>query len=289
MKPPAGSHSIRQVLGEGWELFCSGFATVLPWVLAAELLQIFPLTGASSDSSDMGAAFSGFFDNLGWSISIGLAQAALYAIAVLRLAKLAGQPMPGKYPSNALRSLFPVFIGYLIYSLIVIVGLSITFAVFMIGLFIAGPLFGFVLCILPLAPTAVVSTALALFIFPAVLERRGPFAALSESSRLARTNWVKVSLVISVPAVALLAAWCVQNGPEVARGIHLYLDLVQRTEEGASVGDMGTLLDSLKDQGQPKYAFGWQLGGIVLGACAWWYTLAICYAQYLDLKAAEKA
>lgn len=265
-------------------MFTAGLSTVFPWVLAAELLQIFPLTGTSSDSSDMDMVFKGFFDNLGWSVSIGLAQAALYTIAILRLAELAGQPLQGKYSSNTLRGLFPVFIGYLIYSLIVIVGLSITFAVFMIGLFIAGPLFGFVLCILPLAPTAAVSTALALFIFPAVLERRGPFAALSESSRLAKTKWVKVSLVISVPALALLAAWCVQNGPEVARGIHLYLDLLQRTEEGAGVGDMGTLLDSLKNQGQSRYTFGWQLGSIIVGAFAWWYTLAICYAQYRDLK-----
>jgi len=45
-----------------------------------------------------------------------------------------------------------------------------------------------VLCILPLVPTAAPSTALALVIFPAVLERKGPFFADSGRVRAAKRS-----------------------------------------------------------------------------------------------------
>lgn len=282
--PARATYSARHVLAEGRRLFMAGLGTVFPWVLAAELLQLLPFASASGNIFTMDLEQLGRPDYLARALITGAAQAVLYSIAVLRLATLAGEPAQGKPGWNAVRAVPSVLIGYLAYELVVIFGLLLSFAVFMIGLFIAGPLFGLVLCVLPLAPTAAVSTALALFIFPAVLERRGPFASLGESSRLAKTHWAKVTLVISVPALALLAAWCVQNGPEVARTVHAYLDMLsQHADEGLSVGDVERLQDSLKGQG---VAPGWQLGGAILAGFAWWYTLAVCYAQYRDLKRA---
>src|SRR5579863_10204319 len=121
----------RIVLAAGWRLFMAGLSRVFPWVLAAELTQVFRFSDASNDTSNMDMMFNGFFNNLGWSLLMGLIQAMLYTIAVLRLAELADEPVLGKYSSNTLRGLFPVFIGYLIYSLIVMFGLTVTFIVFM--------------------------------------------------------------------------------------------------------------------------------------------------------------
>jgi hypothetical protein len=279
------SGGVRAVLAEGARLFQAGLATVFPWVLAAELVQALPFAPASGNILTMDLSLLGRPDYLARSLLCGLAQAVLYSIAVLRLAALAGEPVPGKSGWNAARAMPAVIIGYLAYELVVGLGLLLSFAVFMVGVFIAGPLFGMVLCVLPLAPTAAVSTALALFIFPAVLEKRGPFASLGESSHLTKSHWAKVTLVISVPALALLAAWCVQNGPEVARTAHSYLDLLaQHTEGGLELADVEKLQTSLEDR--PSGTDGWQLGGMMLGAFAWWYTLAVCYAQYRDLKRA---
>lgn len=279
---PGGVHS---VLAEGGRLFQAGLARVFPWVLAAELVQALPFAPASGNILTMDLEQLGRPDYLARALLTGIAQAVLYAIAVLRLAALAGEPMPGKPGMQALRAVPSVLVGYLAYELVVGLGLLLSFAVFMIGLFIAGPLFGLVLCVLPLAPTAAVSTALALFIFPAVLEKRGPFASLGQSSRLAKSHWAKVTLVISVPALALLAAWCVQNGPEVWRTAHSYLDLLaQHTEDGLSMADVEKLQASLESR--PAGTGGWRLGGMLVGAFAWWYTLAVCYAQYRELKRA---
>jgi hypothetical protein len=278
-------YRMREVLAESGHLFLAGLPTVFPWVLAAELVQALPLANTGGNLLTMDLSLLGRPDYLARSLLVGAAQAVLYSAAVIRLAALAGEPIPGKPGWNAARAMPSVLIGYIAYELVVVIGLVLTFAVFMIGLFVGGPLFGLVLCVLPLAPTAAVSTALALFIFPAVLERRGPFASLGESSRLAKTHWGKVTLVISVPVLALLAAWCVQNGPEIARTVHSYLDLLsQHAEEGLSVGDLESLQGVLESQTGAAHAGGWRLGGIALGAFAWWYTLAVCYAQYRDLK-----
>ncbi len=282
---PQRSSGIGAVLGESTRLFVGGLPTVFPWVLAAELIQALPGADAGGNIFTMDLELLGKPDYLVRALLAGTAQAVLYGIAVLRLAGLAGDPVQGKPVWNAARAVPAVLIAYLAYELVVAFGLMLTFAVFILGLFIAGPLFGLVLCVLPLGPTAAASTALGLFVFPAVLERRGPFASLKESSRLAKTHWVKVSMVISVPALALLAAWCVQNGPQVMRMLHSYLDMLsQHTEDGLSIGDVEKLQDSLKTQ--PAGSDAWRLLGCVVSAFAWWYTLAVCYAQYRDLKRA---
>jgi hypothetical protein len=181
-------------------------------------------------------------------------------------------------------------IGYLCYEAIVLIGLLFTFAFFMIGAFIIGPLAGMVLCVLPLAPTAAASTALALFVFPVVLEGRGPFAALGESSRLAKTAWVKVSLVISMPAVVLLAAAMVTDMTAIMHGVSSGLDVLRRAEDGGiSMDQTNNLFSGFKAPVSNGAYDGWRIAGTLLSGIAWWYTLAVCYAQYRDLKTSEKA
>jgi hypothetical protein len=186
---------------------------------------------------------------------------------------------------DALRAVPAVLAAYVCYELIVAAGLLFTFAFFMLGLFVIGLVAGLVLCILPLAPAAAASTALALFIFPAVLEKRGPFAALGESSRLAKGAWVKVSLVISVPALALLAAAVVTDFQNLSHSVSMSLDLLRRAQEnGVSLQESDGLLAGFKPpQDASRYGI-WQVSGTLLGAFCWWYTLAVCYALYRDLK-----
>lgn len=285
MNPAVGTPGVRQVLGEGWAFFLSGFTTAFPWVLAAELTALLPFgTPAGSiftaDLSSLGDA--GYW---GRALGLGALQAFLYGMAVQRLAA-------SGTAAGALRALPAVLIGYLCYEAVVGLGLFFTLAMFVLGMFIIGPLGGLVLCILPLAPTAAISTAMALFIFPAVLEKKGPFASLGASTGLTKTSnatWVKVSLVISVPAIALLIAAAVGDIPAIRHAVELGMDLQRRAEEGLDAEQLLQVLDSLK-AAAPAERYGmWPVAGVLLGALAWWYTLAVCYAQYRDLKAAERS
>ena len=278
--------SMRQVLSEGWDLFLSGLTTVFPWVLAAELTALLPFANPpggifTMDLSSMGDA--GFWVR---ALGFGAVQAFCYGMAVQRLAGAGGA-------SAALRAAPAVLAGYISYEVAIAFGLLLTFAMFMLGTFIIGPLAGLVLCILPLAPTAAASTAMALFIFPAVLERRGAFAALSESTRLTKVSklvWVKVSLVISVPAIALLAASLVADVPGLKQAVSGALAQLGGLQDAASGNQTAALLSGLKAMDTPPDRYGpWQIAGVLLGALAWWYTLAVCYAQYRDLKASEEA
>lgn len=282
MNHATGSPSVRQVLGEGWELFCSGFISVFPWVLAAELTALLPFANPPGGIFTMDLSLLG--DPGFWvrALVFGAVQAFLYGVAVQRLAARDGR-------SGALRAVPAVLAGYICYEVMVAFGLVLTFAMFMLGMFILGPLAGLVLCILPLAPTAAASTAMALFIFPAVLEQRGPLASLGESSRLAKTSWVKVSLVISVPAIALLIASLVADAPGLKQVLSGTLAQLDSLQDGVSGGSTAGMLSGFKSGAAVDRYSPWQIAGVLLGALAWWYTLAVCYAQYLDLKAAEKA
>jgi hypothetical protein len=227
---------------------------------------------------------------LGRVLVLGVMQALLYAIAIRRMAALADDTVPAAGLWPALRVVPATVIGYLCYEAIVLIGLLFTFAFFMIGAFIIGPLAGMVLCVLPLAPTAAASTALALFVFPVVLEGRGPLAALGESSRLAKTAWVKVSLVISVPAVVLLAAAVVTDMTAIMHGVSSGLDALRRAEDGGiSMDQTDNLFSGFKVPVSNGAYDGWRIAGTLLSGIAWWYTLAVCYAQYRDLKTSEKA
>jgi hypothetical protein len=258
---------------------------VFPWVLAAELLALLPFAPTGS-FFDMDLSLFGDPGYLGRMLLLGVMQALLYVIAIQRLPALAGDTASGDtglWP--ALRATPAVVIGYVCYELIVIIGLLFTFGFFMLGAFIIGPLAGLVLCVLPLAPTAGASTALALFVFPAVLEKRGPFAALRESSRLAKTAWAKVSLVISVPAVALLVALLVTDMTGLSHSISTGLEALQRSQDGGVSMEQLSGLFAAPSGATPAAGYdAWRVAGTLLSGFAWWYTLAICYVLYRDLK-----
>lgn len=278
--------SVSQVLSEGWALCIGGLSNAFPWVLAAELLQETPLANPPGSILTTDLSLYAQPDYLVRALLIGALQALFYAVAVLALTGM--KPSTAWWPG--MRAVPSVLAGYICYELIVAIGLMFTFAFFMLGMFVIGPLGGLVLCIVPLAPTAAASTALALFIFPAVLERKGPFAALGESSRLAKRSWVKVSLVISVPALALLAASVVTDLTSIRHSLATGMDLWDRAQEsGVSMEQADSLLAGFKAAPAASRYELWQVVGTVLGAFAWWYTLAVCYAQYRDLKAGEEA
>ena len=280
MNSRAGSPGIRQVLGEGWDMFRSGFTTAFPWVLAAELTALLPFANPPGGIFTMDLSLLGDAGFWVRGLVFGAVQAFLYGVAVQRMAAHGGA-------AGAWRVVPAVLVGYICYEVMVAFGLMLTFAMFMLGAFIVGPLAGLVLCILPLAPTAAASTAMALFIFPAVLEKQGPFASLKESSRLAKTSWVKVSLVISVPAIALLVASLVADAPGLKQVMSGALSQLDGMQDAAS-DQTATLLSGFKFGAAVDRYSPWQIAGVLLGALAWWYTLAVCYAQYRDLKAAEK-
>lgn len=285
------SHSGREVLAAGWRLFLAGLSTAFPWVLAAELIQELPFANPPGNIFDTDLSLFLQPAYLGRAVLFGAAQALFYGIAVIRLAELTGSTPKGRIAIwDALRAVPAVLVAYVCYELIVAVGLLFTIAFLMFGLFVIGLLGGLVLCIIPLAPTAAVSTALALFIFPAVLERRNPFAALGESSRLAKGAWVKVSLVISVPALLLLAAAVVTDFQSLSHSVSTGLDMLRRTqEEGLSMQDADSLMGEFKAAPEAGRYGSWQLIGTALGAFCWWYTLAVCYAQYRDLKQGSRS
>ncbi len=283
-------HGMAVVLAEGWRLCITGFPRAFPWVLMAELTQLLPFVQHgnifTTDFSDY--AHPG---TLVPTLLLGALQAFCYACAVLKLATL-DDTKSGPWLKEALRSILAVVVAYIVYELMMLCGFLVALVFFGIGAFVAGWQVGLVLCCLPLAPTAAASTALAFFMFPAVLERLGPFRALAESSRLAKKSWVQVSLVISVPALALLCLWCFDNQAMLR---HLYASYIKFLEQMQDVDIMqstsaeqlqGMLTSALATAEQtPGYA--WQILEAVLGACVWWYTLAVCYAQYRALKQAD--
>ncbi|HEY1772267.1 MAG TPA: hypothetical protein VGH91_03615 [Gammaproteobacteria bacterium] len=108
-------------------------------------------------------------------------------------------------------------------------------------------------------------------------------------TKTSRFTWAKVSLVVSAPAIALLIAAVVGDMPGIRHAIELAVDLRRHAEEGLSLEQVLQVLQSLKPTGAPDRYEPWSVAGILLGAPAWWYTLAVSYAQYLDLKVSEKS
>lgn len=276
--------SVREVLAAGGRLFAAGLGTAFPWILAAELMQLLPSFSdqpSGVSELDMGSLFQG--SDLLRTVLLGVVQALCYGIAVVRLAVLTGERVEGLQVWHAVRAIPSVFIGYVIYSVIMILGLGISFVVFINALTL-GLWPALVGTLIPLAPTAVVSTALALFIYPAVLERRGPFASLSESARLAKSSWARTAVVISVPALALLCVWAVANGAQLVRLVSaIFAALEQLQEGGVAMADLQNQIMSAL-QSADKASEPWHTLGVILGAFAWWYTLAVCYAEYRALK-----
>jgi hypothetical protein len=279
---------VRAVLGEAWRLFIAGLPRVFPWVLAAELIPFLPFANTAGSLFDTDLSSFGEPGYLARALACGALQAALYAAAVLRLAASAGDGAKAGLLGAALRATPAVLVGYIVYEILVIIGLCIALLFFVVGVMTLGPWAAVAICFIPLAPTAIVSTALALFIFPAALERRGPFAALGESWRLARGAWVKVSLVVSVPALVLLLLWFGENSGQLVKQANAFLEAFQHAQENASFDGLQALAKTPTEQGAASVSNPWHLGWAALGAFGWWYTLATCYALYRDLKS-EKA
>lgn len=285
----AKQHSIREVLAAGWRLFMAGMGGVFPWVLAAELMPLLPLGGKQSGSilnTDLSGLFS---DSLGLMLISGVLQASLYAMAVLRLATLAGNTIQGTTHWDALRAMPSVLVGYIIYELIVIVGVLFGLLVFSLALTLLDLLPAIAVLGVALIPAVIASTALALFIFPAVLERRWPFAALGESSRLAKMGWARLSLVVSVPALVLLCLWFAENGSTMLKIYHIVMDMAPKIAEEGSGMDIQALLSQVSQAPPEEHSYAWRFIWAVSGAFAWWYTLAVCYAEYRALKSQAEA
>ena len=260
---------MKAVLGQGWRYFIAGFKTAFPWVLAAELLP----------------ALTGLFgaDNLLLTILLGLVQAFLYSMAVCALARLGGMPQAAPVRTSY-RAIPAVFFGYLLYELTVGLGLVTALVVFVVAFLSSGEWPALIACFVPLAPTAAVSTALAFFVYPAVLEKGGPFMALGESWKLSMRGWGQATLVISVPALVLAAVWLGENGAATVSGMEQGLQQISSLSSGLSAEQLQALL-SASESSAPARPAGLHLAWSALGAIAWWYTLAICYAQYRALKA----
>src|SRR5690349_5319177 len=122
---------MKAILGQGWRYFIAGFKTAFPWVLAAELLPA--LAGLSGN------------DNLLLTILMGRVQAFLYAMAVCALMPLAGEPQAAM-ARMSYRAIPAVFIGYLVYELVVGAGLVIALSVFVIVFLASGELPALLAC-----------------------------------------------------------------------------------------------------------------------------------------------
>ena len=283
-QPAQAPRGAAAVLAEGRDLFLRGLATAFPWVLAAELIQALPFLRLSGSLLDMDLDRLVEPAYLAKALGCGLLQAWLYGMAILRLAQLAGEKDTAS-PWAALRAVPSVCIGYVIYEIIVLIGLMIAVLFFSVGLMLMGPMPALLVACLPLVPTAVASTALAFFAYPALLEHLGPFASLQQSRKLAMQGWARATLVVSVPALVLLAVWLGENAGVIkATYEHSLQQLAAASEEGA--GDPIQAVLSSGGLQDAAAAHPWlHLAWAAVGALAWWYTLAVCYAEYRELKA----
>lgn len=264
---------MKEVLGQGWRYFVAGFKTAFLWVLAAELLPaLIDFSGA---------------DNLLLTILLGLVQAFLYGMAVCELARFGGEPQAVPVRTSY-RAILAVFIGYVLYVLAVIVGSAIAATAFMFAFLSSGILLAMSICFVPLVLTAAISTAYAFFVYPAVLEKGGPFTALNMSWKLAMNSWAQATGVVSVPALVLAAVWLGENGAATVSSIQQALQQISTLSSDLSTDQLQALL-SASENSAPERSPGLHLAWSALGAVAWWYTLATCYAQYRALKARAAA
>lgn len=276
-----------EVLGEGWRLFLRGLITVFPWILAAELLQLLPFFGASGSllTADLGQWFTPA--SLLRAVIGGVSQAFLYGIAIARLGQMTNESTETGWRIG-LRAVPALFIGYLAYEIMVIVGVFIALLFFVLGCFIAGLYAGLVICLLPLWPTAWCSTVFVLFAFPGVLERRGPLAALTASRQRVVGNWARATLVITVPALALLALWAAENHYLVFKVIPALFALFLNSSADDIVTQLQLLEKNVQVHAQLPLNSILHTMWIVIGAFIWWYTLAVLYAEYRALGAERR-
>jgi hypothetical protein len=283
--PKVYSHAavpISTTLAEGWRLFIAGLTRAFPWVLFAEAL---PLLGSATASKniltlDLSRLFNPL--HIAQELLLWCLQTFLYGLAIAQLARVAGRDAPSSLRTLA-RSIPALLIAYVMYQLIVYVGFGIALILFLITALVAGVAAGVVAMFIPLAPTAYISTLFALFAYPAVLERKGPFAALVRSQQLTRSNWGHAALVISVPAIVMLAIAMLAEAPFFSTlwpAMHQLLT----SGSGMDAASLQGLLSNPKLSGVSAHRFGWPILMTVLTALGWWYALAVCYAEYRGLS-----
>jgi hypothetical protein len=280
---PPRRQSVGEVLTEGWHLTVAGWIKVFPWILAAEIIGSLQIAGAGGGLLNTDLSLLTQPAYLGWVVFSAFMQALLYAYAVLRLAQLDKVRIAA--PIRAAFSAMPtVLIAYVIYELLVVFGLGMALMLLSLIALLFGVIPGLIVALIPLVPTAWVSTALAFFAYPAVLEQQGPFASLGRSFRLAKSNWGHAALVVSVPAIGLL---CVAVLQDLVPALHSLHSLMRSMSQLSSQPTTAQLQDMLSNPGtQPttdKHPL-WHAITVLLSACAWWYAVAVCYAEFKMLK-----
>lgn len=274
---------IGTTLAVGWRLFVTGLKRAFPWVLVAELLPL--LIPTSLPAHVMSADFSQLADlnltRFGWVLLIGCAQALFYGIAIIKLSSLV-HPKESIPAHIAVTRIPALFIANVIYNFFIYVGGGIALVLFLLTALSIGILPGVLITLIPLAPTAYLSTLFALFAYPAVLERKGPFAALNRSSQLTSSNWVRAALIISVPAIVLLVI-AVGGDALFIEGLLAAVHQAENLTSDGNIAQLQHLLLNTKGTGAVE-PFWWDPLFSILGAFGWWYALAVCYAEYLELS-----
>lgn len=117
-------------------------------------------------------------------------------------------------------------------------------------------------------PGIILGTTLVFFAYAAVIDRKNVFEALGYSHALAWPGWWRTSVVISVPAIALLVYAVIMAWPTI-------MDAVRTLAAGE--------LPTAASMAGPKW---YDLGLMpLLGAVVWAYVLVVLYVQYRVLKA----
>lgn len=277
--------SVGAVLTEAWQLTVAGLFTAFPFVLAAEIIGALPVAGAGGGLLDTDLGRLGQPAYLGWVLCAAFVQALLYAYAVLRLAQL--DTVRVAAPLRAALSATPtLLIAYLAYQLLIVFGLGFAVILLLPVALLFGLIPGLVAILIPLAPTAWVSTALAFFVYPAVLEQQGPFASLGRSFRLAKSNWGHAALIVSVPAIALLCVTVLQDAPTALQSLHNIMAGMSQLSSQPTAGQLQGLLSNLDAHQAVHQHPIWQAFTVLLSALAWWYAVAVCYAGFKMLKSA---
>jgi hypothetical protein len=273
---------IPATLAQGWRLFTAGLVPAFPWVLTAELLALLRPAGISNNllNADLSQLFKPA--HLGLALFFGCLQALLYTFAIIQLSSLTNANNVKLVPAT-IRSVVGLLLGYLIYEALVVIGLGIALVFFLSAALMIGVTAGVLITIIPLAPTAYVSTALALFAYPVVLEKKGPLAALSRSMQLTRSNWGRAALIISIPALVLLAVSAAEELP-FFEALKTALQHVTSVSSGLDAAQLQNLFASQKFMQAATWPLGWRILFSVLRAFGWWYALALCYAEYRELS-----
>lgn len=234
---------VARPLADSWHLFCRCLP-VLFWPLwAANFADVVPGVGAQGGLLSGGLGRGDLLLMLvSWCV-----QSVLYGYSVARLDGCASGASAATVRawSRALHAAPAILIGDLVYNIAAWVGLLV--------FVVPGIIFG---------------TTLVFFAYAAVLDRKNIFEALGYSHALAWPEWWRTSVVISVPAIALLVYGVIMAWPTIMDAAHTL-----------AAGQ----LPAAASMAGPKW---YDLGLMpLLGAVVWAYVLSVLYVQYRALKA----